>query len=263
MPRLSVGEARISPRVECGRGPYLPDSGVWGEARISRLAECGQGPYLPECGRGPYLLAERCMLAWYEVLWGNSVSFVLTVFSFGFSTLCGKMVSGGITRLKQHLTHTSGQVTGYPNVTVDIQKKVMESIKEKDNIQKEKKRNIGILRSYTVDLSDEDEDGEFVVHEVSSKRNVSKKIMGASNVQGPLDIIYQTNHGKKKKQSILDKSMPAPSYHNICVTLMKKTFRSTTRKTAFYDAQSMTRADREHAFERALKIDVSFPKYEA
>ena len=36
----------------------------------------------------------------------------------------------------------------------------------------------------------------------------------------------------------------------------------TTRKTAFYDAQSMTRADKEHAFERALKIDVNFPKYE-
>ncbi|CAH1425311.1 unnamed protein product [Lactuca virosa] len=69
-------------------------------------------------------------------------------------TLCGKMVSGGITRLKQHLTHTSGQVTGCPNVTVDIQKKVMASIKEKYKIQKEKKRNIEILRSYTVDLSD-------------------------------------------------------------------------------------------------------------
>ena len=38
---------------------------------------------------------------------------------------------------------------------------------------------------------------------------------------------------------------------------------STTRKIAFYDAQSMTRADRGHTFERALKIDVSFPKYEA
>nr|KAJ0225457.1 hypothetical protein LSAT_V11C100010370 [Lactuca sativa] len=66
-------------------------------------------------------------------------------------TLCDKMVSGGITRLKQHLTHTSGQVT--------------------------------------VDLSDEDEGGEVVVQEVSEKRNVSKKkkFVGASNVRGPLD----------------------------------------------------------------------------
>ncbi|CAI9293365.1 unnamed protein product [Lactuca saligna] len=148
----------------------------------------------------------------------------------------------------------------------------MASIKEKDKIQKEKKRNIEILRSYTVDLSDEDEDEdeEVVVQEVRSKRNVSKKkkFVGASNVRGPLDLIYQTNHGKKK-QSTLDKNnpikenlkmnawdkiatwaysvglpfnvvrdegfqdminsiseygrgMPAPSYHNICVTLMKK-----------------------------------------
>ena len=39
--------------------------------------------------------------------------------------------------------------------------------------------------------------------------------------------------------------------------------KNTTRKIAFYDVQSMTRADRVHVFERALKIDVSFPKYEA
>ncbi|CAI9296596.1 unnamed protein product [Lactuca saligna] len=92
-------------------------------------------------------------------------------------------ISGGITRVKQHLTHTGGQVTGCPNVTVDIQKRVMASMKKKDRINIENKRNIQILRSSTVDLSDEVEDEEFDVQEVSVKRNVSKKkkFVGSSN----------------------------------------------------------------------------------
>ena len=36
----------------------------------------------------------------------------------------------------------------------------------------------------------------------------------------------------------------------------------TTRKTAFNDAQLMTHTNRGHAFVRALKINVSFPKFE-
>ncbi|GKE51776.1 zinc finger protein [Tanacetum coccineum] len=62
-------------------------------------------------------------------------------------TLCGKKMSGGITRLKQHLTHTKGDVTGCSKVTTDITKRVLASVHEKEKITKEKKRNIEILRS--------------------------------------------------------------------------------------------------------------------
>ena len=36
----------------------------------------------------------------------------------------------------------------------------------------------------------------------------------------------------------------------------------TTRKQTFNDAQTMTRADRRHAFVRALKNNVSFAEFE-
>ncbi|PWA50206.1 hypothetical protein CTI12_AA427030 [Artemisia annua] len=57
-------------------------------------------------------------------------------------TLCDKKMSGGITRLKQHLTHTKGDVIGCP--------------KEKDKATKGKKmRNSEILRSSNmIDLSE-------------------------------------------------------------------------------------------------------------
>ena len=58
-----------------------------GEARLSQLAECWRGPYLHECGRGPYLLAVHYMIVWYVVLWGNSLSFVLTDYNFVFRYL--------------------------------------------------------------------------------------------------------------------------------------------------------------------------------
>ncbi|KAI3686686.1 hypothetical protein L1987_80369 [Smallanthus sonchifolius] len=74
--------------------------------------------------------------------------------------ICGHKMSGGITRLKQHLTHTGGQVKGCPKVTVDIQKRFMASIKEKQKIQLEKKRNMQILSSHSADLSDEDEEDQ-------------------------------------------------------------------------------------------------------
>ncbi|KAJ0789561.1 putative transcription factor/ chromatin remodeling BED-type(Zn) family [Helianthus annuus] len=191
-------------------------------------------------------------------------------------TLCDKKVSGGITRLKQHLTHTGGQVTGCTKVTVDIQKRVLASMKEKDKIQLERKRNLQILRSNTVDLSDEDEDeDEDNVQDVSTKKNVSKKkkFVGASNVRGAMDNMFKTDYGKttqntldrnnpikeKLKMNAWDKiatwayavglpfnavrdesfqdmihaigeygrGMPAPSYHNIRVTLMKKRLEET------------------------------------
>ena len=55
-------------------------------------------------------------------------------------TLCDKRMSGGITRLKQHLTHTKGDVTGCPKVTTEITKRVLASMQEKDKVTKEKKK---------------------------------------------------------------------------------------------------------------------------
>ncbi|GKC65711.1 zinc finger, CCHC-type containing protein, partial [Tanacetum coccineum] len=95
-------------------------------------------------------------------------------------------MSGGITRLKQHLTHTKGYVAGCSKVTTNITKRVLTSMHEKEKITKEKKRNIEILRSAnTIDLSeDEDADGEVQV-----------------------DSILKIDHGKTK-QSTLDKNNP-------------------------------------------------------
>ncbi|PWA79913.1 zinc finger protein [Artemisia annua] len=54
-------------------------------------------------------------------------------------TLCDKKMSRGITRLKQHLTHTKGDVTGCLKVTIEITKRVLASMQEKDKVTKEKK----------------------------------------------------------------------------------------------------------------------------
>ncbi|KAF1878070.1 hypothetical protein Lal_00022779, partial [Lupinus albus] len=56
--------------------------------------------------------------------------------------LCGRVIKGGITRLKQHITHYRGQVVGYPRVTgvvresrmkllIDEKEKKIDSKKEK------------------------------------------------------------------------------------------------------------------------------------
>nr|GEX85870.1 hypothetical protein CTI12_AA269330 [Tanacetum cinerariifolium]GEY00486.1 hypothetical protein CTI12_AA269330 [Tanacetum cinerariifolium] len=112
-------------------------------------------------------------------------------------------MSGGITRLKQHLTYTKGDVTGCSKVTIDITKGVLSSMHKKENITMEKKRNIEILRSInTIDLSeDEDADDEVQV------RGMKQKSVGVSNVCGPLDSILKIDHGKTK-QSTLDKNNP-------------------------------------------------------
>ncbi|KAI3521757.1 hypothetical protein L1887_11231 [Cichorium endivia] len=54
--------------------------------------------------------------------------------------LCDKKVCGGITRLKQHLTHTGKDVDGCPKVTTEITKRVLTSMQEKDKKKKEKRR---------------------------------------------------------------------------------------------------------------------------
>lgn len=117
-------------------------------------------------------------------------------------TLCDKKICGGITRLKLHLAHIKGEVTSCPKVTTDIMKRVLASIQEKEMQKKEKQRSAEILKSAnTIDLSedeDEEDDGTRVT-DGSKKR----KFVHASNVRGPLDSIYKSNH-----QSTLDKNNP-------------------------------------------------------
>ncbi|PWA92259.1 zinc finger protein [Artemisia annua] len=123
-------------------------------------------------------------------------------------TLCDKRMSGAITRLKQHLTHTKGDVTGCPKVTTEITKRVLASMQEKDKVTKEKKRNLEILRSSNmIDLSeDEDEDVDDEV-QVKRKESKKRKFVGPSNVRGPLDSILKSDH-QKTNQSTLDKNNP-------------------------------------------------------
>ncbi|GJR06132.1 zinc finger, CCHC-type containing protein [Tanacetum coccineum] len=154
-------------------------------------------------------------------------------------------MSGGITRLKQHLTHTKGDVAGCSKVTTNITKRVLTSMHEKEKITKEKKRNIEILRSAnTIDLSeDEDADGEVQVDSILKidhgktkqstldknnpiKQNLKmvawKKIatwaytiglpFNAVRDESFQDMIYIREYGR---------GMPAPSYHNLRVTLLK------------------------------------------
>ncbi|XP_076927199.1 uncharacterized protein LOC143590669 [Bidens hawaiensis] len=123
--------------------------------------------------------------------------------------LCFQKMNGGITRLKQHLTHTGGQVRGCTKVTLDIQKRVMESMREKAKVQLEKKRNLEILRSNSIDLADEDEEDQYNEQDVGPKEHVAKKkkFVGASNVRGPMDAMFKTDLGKRK-QTTIDRNNP-------------------------------------------------------
>ncbi|KAI3818669.1 hypothetical protein L1987_12484 [Smallanthus sonchifolius] len=156
--------------------------------------------------------------------------------------ICSHKMSGGITRPKQHLTHTGGQVKGCPKVTVDIQKRVMASIKEKEKIKLEKKRNMQILSSHSTDLSNDDEEDQDDVQEARIKNNVSKKkkFVGASNTRGPMDGAYSVglpfnavrDEGFQDMINVIGeygRGMPTPSYHNIRVTLMKKRLEETKK----------------------------------
>nr|KAJ0198664.1 hypothetical protein LSAT_V11C600338540 [Lactuca sativa] len=119
-------------------------------------------------------------------------------------TLCDKRVCGGITRLKEHLTHTGGNVATCPNVTTEITKKVLESMKEKDKKKKERQRTIEILRSTScIDLSENDDEQDDTPQPQVKKR----KFVSSSNVRGPIDDVYKPDHGKGK-QTTLDKNNP-------------------------------------------------------
>ena len=58
---------------------------------------------------------------------------------------CGKVIHDDITRLKQHITHISGQVEGCPRVSVEVSHSVRQymsnTLKEKAQLKKKKKND--------------------------------------------------------------------------------------------------------------------------
>ena len=55
---------------------------------------------------------------------------------------CGKVIHGGITRLKQHIAYISRQVEGCPHVSVEVSRSVIQHMsdtsKEKTQLKKKK-----------------------------------------------------------------------------------------------------------------------------
>ncbi|KAH7861790.1 hypothetical protein Vadar_030906 [Vaccinium darrowii] len=57
---------------------------------------------------------------------------------------CGRHITGGITRLKQHLAHMKGQITGCNNVSTEIRQEMMKDLlsnNEKKQREKQKQRD--------------------------------------------------------------------------------------------------------------------------
>nr|CAN66135.1 hypothetical protein VITISV_038472 [Vitis vinifera] len=68
---------------------------------------------------------------------------------------CGKLIHGGITRLKQHIAHISGQVEGCPRVPIEVSHSVRQHM---SNTSKEKAQEI----FYEIDEGDSDDEIEEV-----------------------------------------------------------------------------------------------------
>lgn len=83
---------------------------------------------------------------------------------------CGKVIHGGITRLKQHIAHISGQVEGCPRVPVEVSHSVRQHMsntsKEKAQLKKKKKEQLlnSLNREnfYEIDEGDSDDEIEEV-----------------------------------------------------------------------------------------------------
>ena len=82
---------------------------------------------------------------------------------------CGKVIHGGITRLKQHIAHISGQVEGCPRVPVEVSHSVRQHMsntsKEKTQLKKKKERLLNSLNRdnfYEIDEGDSDDEIEEV-----------------------------------------------------------------------------------------------------
>ncbi|RVW24208.1 hypothetical protein CK203_091363 [Vitis vinifera] len=82
---------------------------------------------------------------------------------------CGKVIHGGITRLKQHIAHISGQMEGCPHVPVEVSHSVRQHMsntsKEKAQLKKKKERLLNSLNRdnfYEIDEGDSDDEIEEV-----------------------------------------------------------------------------------------------------
>ncbi|OVA19676.1 zinc finger protein [Macleaya cordata] len=148
--------------------------------------------------------------------------------------LCAKSMHGGINRLKEHLLQIRGNVTSCPKATIEIMKKLRESMSSKKLKRAMKDKIDSFFEKGDDDDNDdgggdnvgeEDDDVVEVDHkkdgdppkasgsksDATSKKKVgggaSKKLKAASNVRGPLDAMLKTDVDKTK-QATLDKNNP-------------------------------------------------------
>ena len=82
---------------------------------------------------------------------------------------CGKVIHNGITRLKQHIAHISGEVEGCPRVPVEVSHSVRQHMfdtsKEKALLKKKKERLLSSLNKenfYEIDEGDSNDEIEEV-----------------------------------------------------------------------------------------------------
>ncbi|KAL0370476.1 UNVERIFIED_CONTAM: hypothetical protein Sangu_0365700 [Sesamum angustifolium] len=133
---------------------------------------------------------------------------------------CGKVVHGGITHLKQHIAHVSGNVEACSRVPSEIRKMVRkllyEGIKEKAatlrikealiNVVKED-RLYGDIPNINVDSSDEDNDGIDEYGMSSLERKQMKQAMAESRYTGYVEDELRRNPSRDSGpyiQSMID-----------------------------------------------------------
>ncbi|KAK7278387.1 hypothetical protein RJT34_23415 [Clitoria ternatea] len=113
--------------------------------------------------------------------------------------LCGRVITGGITRLKEHLAHMTGEVKGCGRVSTFIRENMMklllDSKSKKRDLRKRKEEFVSRLRG------DEDEDTEDVLDEdVAMRQAMQESIVSQRQLEdmhrfrqqtGRLDSIYE------------------------------------------------------------------------
>ncbi|XP_026423365.1 uncharacterized protein LOC113319320 [Papaver somniferum] len=117
--------------------------------------------------------------------------------------ICGKIVSGGITRFKYHILSRVGEVRGCPNATKDIIAKIreVEIIKKKQKVHMDQ---IDLMYA-TADFNGETGDDEDIeVEEVEADVVVpsKRKYKGASNVRGPIEEFMKTDYSEVQQTTL-------------------------------------------------------------
>ncbi|GJR38371.1 tRNA dimethylallyltransferase 2 isoform X1, partial [Tanacetum coccineum] len=113
-------------------------------------------------------------------------------------TLCEKLVSGGVTRLKQHIAQITGQTTSCPKATKEDQLKCRNAINEGKLKKQGKRQHDEAIRSEVrLDSNESLEDDE--VHDDSMKE---------PNVFGPMDNFANTvNPEQSLKKKVKGKNV--------------------------------------------------------